>query len=125
MMDNLKLHWPIFGSLNLMLALSRFSHNLAIMYRSGLPILQALHACQRGLIGNAVVENAVAGIEQDVKTGSTISEAMHRQPIFPALLLRMVGMGESTGNLDAALENVSEYYNQVIPAPHQDRVQHR
>lgn len=115
MMDRLKLRWPIFGSLNLMLSLSRFAHNLAILYRSGLPIVRALQACQQGLIGNAVVEQAVKGVEEDVKSGSIISQAMHRHPVFPPLLLRMVGMGETTGNLDAALENVCNYYNDVIP----------
>jgi type IV pilus assembly protein PilC len=115
LMDRLKLHYPIFGDLNLMLALSRFAHNLAMMYRSGLSILAALHACQEGLIGNAVVEEAVGHIEEEVKGGSAIAEAMHRQPIFSALLLRMVGMGEITGNLDAALDNVAAYYNDVIP----------
>jgi len=98
-----------------MLALSRFTHNLAILYRSGLPILQALELCKRGLIGNVAVERAVASIAEEVKTGSTISEAMHRQPVFSAMLLRMVNMGETTGNLDQALDNVADYYNQVIP----------
>ncbi len=115
MMDRLKLHYPVFGDLNLMLALSRFAHNLSMMYRSGLSIVQALHACQCGLIGNAVVEEAVGHVEEEVKGGSAIAEAMHRQPIFSALLLRMVGMGEITGNLDAALDNVAAYYNDVIP----------
>ena len=113
--DLLKLHLPVFGSLNLMLALSRFTHNLAILYRSGIPIIQALELCQRGLIGNAVVERAVAEVERDVKTGSTIGEAIHRHRVFPALLLRMISMGESTGHLDQALDNVAAYYNDIIP----------
>ncbi len=57
----------------------------------------------------------MAHVAEDVKTGSTISEAMHRQPVFSAMLLRMVSMGETTGNLDKALENVSNYYNEIIP----------
>ncbi len=113
--DTVKLRLPIFGPLNRMLALSRFAHNLSILYRAGLPILQALELCKSGLIGNAVVEKAVAEVEEQVKTGSTISEAMHRQPVFSAMLIRMVATGEITGNLDQALETVSEYYNQVIP----------
>jgi type II secretory pathway component PulF len=113
--DRLKLHLPVFGPLNTMLALSRFTHNLAILYKSGLPILQALELCKRGLIGNLVVEKAVAEVEKDVKTGSTISEAMHRHDVFSAMLLRMVSMGEATGNLDHALQNVADYYNEVIP----------
>ncbi len=113
--DRLKLRLPIFGELNKMLALSRFAHNVALLYRSGLPVLQSLELCKQGLIGNAVVELAVAEVEEDVKTGSTISEAMHRQPVFPAMVLRMVAMGESTGNLDQALDTVADYYTDIIP----------
>src|SRR5438093_324092 len=113
--DHVKLRLPIFGELNLMLALSRFTHNLAILYRSGIPILESLRLCQQGLIGNAVVERAVANTEHLIKSGSTISEAMHRQPVFSAMLLRMVTMGENTGHLDQGLDNVASYYNQVIP----------
>jgi type IV pilus assembly protein PilC len=112
--DQAKLKLPVFGGLNWMLAISRFTHNLAILYRSGVPILQALKLCQ-GVIGNVVVEQAVAELEEAVKAGSTISEGLRRDPIFPPILLRMVIMGETTGNLDHALENVSEYFNEVIP----------
>ncbi len=115
LIDRIKLRLPLLGELNLMLALSRFSHNLSILYRSGLPIIQALNMCQKGLIGNVVVERAVAEVEEDVQTGSTISEAMHRQTVFSALLIRMVAMGESSGNLDKALDNVSAYYSDIIP----------
>ncbi|HXI51245.1 MAG TPA: type II secretion system F family protein [Candidatus Saccharimonadales bacterium] len=113
-LDQLKLRLPIFGDLNMMLAISRFTHNFAILYRSGIPILQSLQLCQ-GLIGSPVVERATAGVHEDVKTGSTLSEGMRRQPVFPPLLLRMTVMGETTGSLDTALENVADYYNQVIP----------
>ena len=115
MWDGWKLKYPIFGQLNLMLALSRFTHNFSILYRAGLPIIQAFRACQSGLIGNKVIEKAVGAVEEEVKAGSTITEAMHRQKVFPALLIRMIGVGELSGNLDKALDNVSEYYNTVIP----------
>jgi type IV pilus assembly protein PilC len=114
-LDWLKLRLPLFGPLNLMLAQSRFTHNLAILYGSGIPILESLKLCQRGLIGNAVVEQAVVEVERDIRSGSTISEAMHRQPVFSAMLLRMVTMGENTGKLDQSLENVAAYYNEIIP----------
>ena len=113
--DRLKLRLPVFGELNLMLALSRFTHNLAILYSSGIPILEALKMCEHGLIGNAFVEQAVGRVRDDIVGGSTISEALHRQPVFSALLLRMVAMGETTGKLDEALQNVASYYNEVIP----------
>jgi type II secretory pathway component PulF len=114
-LDYLKLRLPLFGPLNLMLSLSRLTHNLALLYRSGIPILEALRLCRHGLVGNAVVERAVAQVEHDIKTGSTISEAMHRHSVFSAMLLRMVTMGETTGKLDQALDNVADYYNEIIP----------
>jgi type IV pilus assembly protein PilC len=113
--DTVKLRLPVFGELNLMLALSRFTHNLAILYRSGIPILEALKLCQEGLIGNTRIEKAVAQVANDIKAGSTIGEAMHRQTVFSSMLLRMVTMGESTGSLDKALDNVASYYNEIIP----------
>jgi type IV pilus assembly protein PilC len=71
--------------------------------------------CQQGLIGNTYVEKAVAGVEEEVKNGSTISEAMHRRKVFTALLKRMVAMGETSGSLDSALTNVSAYYTEIVP----------
>jgi len=112
--DMVKLKLPIFGELNWMLAITRFTHNLAMLYRAGIPILQSLHLCQ-GLIGNLAVKKAVLDVEEAVKAGSTISEALRRYSIFPPLLLRMTVMGETTGNLDHALENVSQYYGEIIP----------
>jgi type II secretory pathway component PulF len=114
MYDKMKLNLPVFGSLNLMLAISRFTHNLAILYSSGIPLLNALGLC-KGLTGSLVVENAISEVEESIKSGSTFSEALRRHPVFPLLLIRMVVMGETSGSLDSGLKNVSDYYNDVIP----------
>ncbi len=112
--DGLKLKLPVFGELNLMLSISRFTHNLALLYKSGIPIVPALHLCEK-LVGNAVVEKAVADVAEKVAAGQVISAAMRQQPVFPSMLLRMVIMGENTGNLDLGLENISAYYTDIIP----------
>lgn len=112
--DRVKLKLPVFGELNSMLAISRFAHNFVMLYRAGISVIPALELCQ-GLVGNLVVGEAIAGMKEDVKDGATISEAMRRHGIFPPMLLRMVMMGEATGNLDAAMEDVAGYFNQVIP----------
>ena len=112
--DRQKISLPVLGEINLMLAMSRFANNLGILYRSGIPIVQYLKHCQ-GLTGNAVVEDAITDVGKGVENGEAISEALKRHPVFPNILLRMVAMGERTGTLDAALQNVADYYNQVIP----------
>ena len=112
--DSYKLRLPIFGPLNLMLAMARFTQNLAILYRSGIPIIQAFRLCE-GLVGNAVVEKAVAESADRLRAGDTISEAVRRQPVFPAILVRMIVTGESSGTLDSSLQSVADYYNEIVP----------
>ena len=112
--DRFKFRLPIFGELNHMLVIARFAHNLAVLYRSGIPIINALGLC-RDLVGSALVGHNLGDVVQRVEAGDPISEALRRHPVFPPLLIRMVTMGERTGNLDTSLENVSGYYNVVIP----------
>ena len=75
----------------MMLSLSRFTHNLAILYRAGLPILQAMKLCQ-GLVGNAVVENAVAEIEEDMKALLLGAAAMNSEALSLLLPVRQASL---------------------------------
>ncbi len=112
--DQLKLGLPVFGELQLMLAISRFAHNLALLYKSGIAIVNALKLCE-DLVGNAVVERSVRQMQAAIEAGDTISESMGRHEIFPSLLVRMVAIGETSGNLDVGLQNVSDYYHDIVP----------
>jgi type II secretory pathway component PulF len=112
--DKFKFKMPLFGSLNHMLAVSRFAHNLGVMYKSGVSIVNALKLC-RGLVGSIWVSTCLEDVEGRVEAGDTLSEALRRHPVFPGLLVRMVVMGEKTGNLDHALENVAAYFNLIVP----------
>ena len=112
--DKVKFKLPLFGSLNHMLAISRFAQNLAVLYRAGINIVEAMRLTQH-LVGSVWLSTVVEDVATRIQQGETISEAIRKHPIFPGLLLRMVVMGEKTGNLDKALENVSDYYNLVVP----------
>lgn len=105
---------PLFGPLNHMLGISRFSQNLAVLYRAGIGIVDALKLTE-DLVGSPWLASVIREVAGRVETGETVSEAMHRYPVFPGLLHRMVVMGEKTGNLDNALENVAQYYNLIVP----------
>ncbi len=112
--ERFKLHAPIFGSLIHMLVISRFAHNLAVLYRSGINLLNALELC-RELVGSITVSTALVDVIQKVEAGEPLSDGLRRHAIFPPLLIRMVAMGERSGNLDVALENVSTYFDSIIP----------
>jgi type IV pilus assembly protein PilC len=113
-LDGMKLKIPIFGPLNLMICISRFGQNLATMYRSGMLILEAL-SLSRDLIGNRKLAAALTRVHDGVASGRKIAETMKETEMFPPLVLQMVQTGESTGQLAESLQNVTDYYNDVIP----------
>jgi len=113
-MDGMKLRIPIFGPLNLMICISRFGQNLATMYRSGMLILESL-SLSRDLIGNRKLAAALGRVHDGVASGRKIAETMKETDVFPPLVLQMVQTGENTGQLAESLQNVTDYYNDVIP----------
>ncbi len=112
--DHIKMTMPVFGELNRMIALSRLSHNLAVLLRAGVPLLEALELCQ-SLTGSPLIERAVVAAQADIASGGNLSESLDRHRIFPHLLLRMISVGESSGTLDDALDYVASYYDEEIP----------
>lgn len=114
MMDQFKFRVPLFGPLNHMLAMSRFARSLSVLYRAGVSLLNGLKLCE-DLAGSPVVARDLRDVQRRIEDGETLSEGMRRHPVFSSLLIRMTVMGEKTGNLDGALDNVSEYYNTIIP----------
>jgi len=113
-LDGMKLKIPVFGPLNLMICISRFGQNLATMYRSGMLILESL-SLSRDLIGNRKLAAALTRVHDGVASGRKIAETMRETDMFPPLVLQMVQTGENTGQLAESLQNVTDYYNDVIP----------
>ena len=113
-LDGVKLKIPVFGPLNMMICISRFGQNLATMYRSGMLILESL-SLSRDLIGNRKLAEALTRVHDGVASGRKIAETMKETDMFPPLVLQMVQTGENTGQLSESLQNVTDYYNDVIP----------
>lgn len=112
--DAMKLKLPLIGNLAHMIGLSRFSQNLSLIYQSGIPLLEALALVQE-VVGNRVLERAVADLRRAVSEGKQMHTAMGKHPVFSRLVLQMVAVGESTGSLGTALDNVAAYYDDVLP----------
>jgi len=112
--DDFKLNLPVFGDINRMIALSRFTHHFSIMFRSGIQILECLQHC-RELVGNAKLAVIIHETEQNVREGRNMSETLTKHDAFPPMLLQMIKVGEATGDLDTAMNQVSLYYDEEIP----------
>ncbi len=112
--DRALMRIPIFGPLVGMFALSRFSQNLAMLYRSGITLLRGLEICQH-LVGNRAVEKALVDVRRGVLEGTPMHKCLAQHDVFTPTLITMIATGESSGSLDFALQSVADYYNKIIP----------
>ena len=111
--DRFKLRIWLFGDLMYKIRLARFSNYFALMYSSGITVPEALRH-SRALMDNAVLEEAIDRVQRHIGEGQTIGEAFARTGLFPPLVVRMMRVGESTGALDDALNNVSYFYAREV-----------
>lgn len=105
---------PVLGPLLAMFSLSRFSNNLAMLYRAGIPLLRGIEIC-RQLVGNRAIETAIEQVRLGVLEGNPLHRCMAQHDVFPRTMVTMIATGESSGSLDFALQSVSDYYNKIIP----------
>jgi len=112
--DEIKMKLPVVGEMLKILAISRFTQNFGVLFRSGVPILRCLRLCQ-SLVGNRVIEKALVETEKGVSEGVPLSKCLSRYSVFPSMVLQMVAVGESAGKLGETLTHVADYYNEEIP----------
>jgi type IV pilus assembly protein PilC len=112
-LDALKLKLPIFGSLFHKMSLSRFSRTLGTLVASGVPILQALEITSN-TVGNMLVAEAVDNVRAGVKEGESIAGPLKQCSVFPAMVVRMIDIGERTGALDDMLIKIADYYEEQV-----------
>lgn len=113
--DPLKLKVPVFGTLFLKVALSRFTRNLGTMIHAGVPILQALDIVA-DTTGNILLADAVRDIQASVRQGESLAQPLTQHAVFPPMVVQMISVGEDTGALDAMLAKISEFYDQEVEA---------
>lgn len=111
--DTLKLRLPIFGPIISKIAISRFSRTLATLVKSGVRILEAFEISGR-VSGNKVIEMAAEQIKVNMRAGETISEPMEKTQKFPPFVVKMIAVGEQTGELEKMLIKVSDYYEAQV-----------
>ena len=112
-LDKFKLNIPVFGAISFKIRLARLANYMALLYSSGITVLRALEIC-KALMNNVVLEQALDEVHKNISDGVGISESFERAKIFPPLVVRMIKVGETTGNLDDSLLNVSYFYNREV-----------
>ena len=112
-LDRYKISAPVIGPILRKIILSRFASSFAMMYGSGITVLDAIRSCEE-IMGNKPLELALRAAGQQIAEGKNLTAAFQDLSLFPPLVIRMLRIGENTGALDTALLNVSYFYNREV-----------
>ncbi len=104
---------PIFGTIVQKVAVAKFTRTLATLLKSGVPILQALDIVGKSS-DNAVIERAVESVRTSIREGENISDPLIRTKVFPMLVVRMISVGEQTGELEKMLNKIADFYDEQV-----------
>lgn len=107
------LRLPVAGNLIKKINIARYSQTFAALYSSGIPVVNCLKAAQ-DTVSNLGLNEALELTLNKVQTGSTLSEGFHASGEFPTLVVRMVRIGEESGNLSPVFDQVSEFYTKDV-----------
>ena len=111
--DRYKLRLPIVGGIFERIALARFTRTFAMMYRAGLPLLQAL-AINSNTVGNRHIGQAILAMRDGVERGESLTRGAVASGLFTPLVLQMLAVGEETGALDELFIEVADFYEQEV-----------
>ena len=111
--DMMKLNIPVFGLLNRKVSISRFCRTLGTLLSSGVPIMQALEIVGRAS-GNEIIAMTVTKVRESIREGESIASPLGASGMFPPMVTQMVAVGEETGNLDAMLSKIADFYDTEV-----------
>ncbi len=111
--DTMILKMPIFGVLFKKVAISKFTRTLSTLIKSGVPILASLEIVGK-TSGNKAVEVAVENVRTNVRDGENIAEPLAKSKIFPPMVVRMVSVGEQSGQLEKMLSKIADFYDEQV-----------
>jgi type IV pilus assembly protein PilC len=111
--DYFKLKLPMTGDILNKIIMARFARYFALMYQTGIPVLQAIKTCEK-IVGNKVVADALSRAHAQINAGDSMSESFRNAGLFPPLVVRMIKVGENSGALDKSLLNISYFYDRDV-----------
>ena len=107
--DNAKLKIPVWGQVNLKIAIARFSRTLATLLQSGVPLLSAMEIV-RNVVNNIIIGEAISKASRDLEEGKGLSGPLTQSGIFPPLVIEMIAVGEQSGTLEKMLNRIATAY---------------
>lgn len=112
-LDRISLKLPVIGNILENAAIARFSRTLSITFAAGMPLVDALH-CVGGATGNILFQKATEKVREEVSAGQQMQIALKSSGLFPTMVIQMIAIGEESGNLEAMLNKVADFYEEEV-----------
>lgn len=111
--DSFYLKVPVMGPLIRKISIARYAQTFGALFDSGIDVINSLRAA-RATVTNLAMLEALESVEAYVQAGNSLSEAFNASTEFPSLVVRMLKIGEESGNLSHVLDQVSEFYTKDV-----------
>ena len=107
--DQWKMAAPILGKVNKLNLFAQFCRTLGTLLHNGVPVLTALRITEQ-VIPNVIIRDAAAKTREAVTDGKTLAQPLAQCKVFPQLMVDLVRIGEETGDVPGALNNLADTY---------------
>jgi type IV pilus assembly protein PilC len=111
--DGILLKLPLFGDLLQKTASAQFCRTMSSLSKAGVPILMSLEI-MHDTTTNSVVGDAISSSRNDISEGMPLSTALALKRVFPDMMVSMLAIGEETGEMDAMLSKVADFYEDEV-----------
>lgn len=107
--DDMKIRAPLFGVINIKLAMARFGRTLGSLLQSGVPLLQALSIVQN-VVNNSLIAETIEKAMDEIKSGKNLSSPLSHSKLIPPIAIQMIAVGEQSGELEKMLFKIADIY---------------
>jgi type II secretory pathway component PulF len=112
-LDEWKMKAPVVGKVVKLNLFGQFARTLGTLLQNGVPVLTALKITEQ-VIANRIVKQAIAKTREAVTDGKTLAQPLQQSKVFPQLMVDLVRIGEETGDVPGALNNVADTYESEL-----------
>lgn len=111
--DEIKLKIPVIGSIITKIEMSKFTRFFGVTFASGIPVLECLQI-SGDIVKNTVLKTDIERVKEEVSDGKSVYNALASSQYFPSMVLRMFKVGEESGNMTDAMDNIQYFYSMEI-----------
>ena len=108
-LDELRMKLPVVGKVVKLNLFGQFARTLGTLLQNGVPVLTALKITEQ-VLSNRIVKEAIAKTREAVTDGKTLAQPLAASKVFPQLMVDLVRIGEETGDVPGALNNIADTY---------------